>query len=202
MELLLTALVLTTLIAAVILIGTRGRPMVFFKAFGEFVAVLSANKGPLAIVGGSVVLTAAFLFFFYFPPAGNIGPAQPIPFSHRLHAGHKAINCRFCHPYVERPIHPGLPPVEKCLYCQSPGNSKGTPLFQHQHAHALGQGQLPGRARHVQPPAPFKKRDRMFQLPRENRNHGPHPVKPLLHGILPGLPSEEKRERWLLAGVS
>jgi hypothetical protein len=119
MELLLTALALATLVVAVILIGTRGRPMIFFKAFGEFISVLSVNKGPLTIVGIMVALTAAFLFYFYFPPATDIGAAQPIPFSHRLHAGHKAIDCRFCHPYVERSIHPGLPPVEKCLYCHN-----------------------------------------------------------------------------------
>jgi hypothetical protein len=60
-----------------------------------------------------------FLYFFYISPATGIGPEQPIAFSHRLHAGHKAIDCRFCHPYVERSIHPGLPPVEKCLYCHN-----------------------------------------------------------------------------------
>ncbi len=58
-----------------------------------------------------------FLFFFYFPPATNIGEAQPIAFSHRVHAGVKEIQCRFCHPYVDRSIHPGIPAVEKCLYC-------------------------------------------------------------------------------------
>ena len=47
----------------------------------------------------------------------GIGPAQPIPFSHRVHAGVKAIDCRFCHPFVERSENAGLPEVEKCFYC-------------------------------------------------------------------------------------
>ena len=34
-----------------------------------------------------------------------------------VHAGVKNIQCRYCHPYLERSIHPGLPPVEKCLHC-------------------------------------------------------------------------------------
>ncbi|MCK5486728.1 MAG: cytochrome c3 family protein, partial [Desulfobacterales bacterium] len=49
----------------------------------------------------------------------KIGPEQPIPFSHRLHAGVKEIQCQFCHPYVGYSNHPGIPPVEKCLYCHN-----------------------------------------------------------------------------------
>ena len=48
-----------------------------------------------------------------------IGPEQPIPFSHRLHSGVKAIQCKYCHPYVGHSNHPGLPPVEKCLHCHN-----------------------------------------------------------------------------------
>ncbi|RJQ77971.1 MAG: cytochrome c family protein [Desulfobacteraceae bacterium] len=78
-----------------------------------------ANRAPLTWVALSVLLVLGFLFFFYASPATRAGAAQPIPFSHQLHAGVKAIDCRFCHPYVERSLHPGLPPVEKCLYCHN-----------------------------------------------------------------------------------
>ena len=47
----------------------------------------------------------------------RVGPEQPIPFSHRIHAGVKEIDCRFCHPYVERSQDAGLPSVEKCFFC-------------------------------------------------------------------------------------
>ena len=69
------------------------------------------------LTAGSVILAVFFLYFFYFSPATDIGAEQPIPFSHRVHSGIKEIQCRFCHPYVGRSNHPGLPPVEKCLYC-------------------------------------------------------------------------------------
>jgi hypothetical protein len=46
-----------------------------------------------------------------------MGPEQPIAFSHRVHSGHKEIQCQFCHPYVGRSRHPGIPSVEKCLFC-------------------------------------------------------------------------------------
>ncbi|MBI3948442.1 MAG: cytochrome c3 family protein [Armatimonadetes bacterium] len=47
----------------------------------------------------------------------NPGPAQPIPFSHRLHAGKKDISCFFCHSDADRSSHAGMPAVEKCLLC-------------------------------------------------------------------------------------
>ena len=58
-----------------------------------------------------------YLLFGY--PNKNIGPEQPIPFSHRLHAGVKGIHCRFCHPFVERSARAGIPEVGKCLFCHN-----------------------------------------------------------------------------------
>lgn len=80
---------------------------------------VSGNRVPLFLTVITVILVALFLYYFYMPPAADIGPEQPIPFSHRLHSGIKEIQCRFCHPYVARSIHPGIPPVEKCLYCHN-----------------------------------------------------------------------------------
>ena len=47
------------------------------------------------------------------------GPEQPIPFSHRVHAGDKEISCLFCHPYADRSQKAGMPSVDKCLLCHS-----------------------------------------------------------------------------------
>jgi len=65
----------------------------------------------------TAVLTAAMLYFFYVAPERGIGPQQPIYFSHRVHAGVKQINCRFCHPFVDRSRIAGLPSLEKCFFC-------------------------------------------------------------------------------------
>jgi hypothetical protein len=81
-----------------------------FKAFKE-------NRWPLlwtVLCGLGIIL---FLYLFYASPGTDIGPEQPIPFSHHVHAGVKNIKCQFCHPYVGRSAFPGIPPVEKCLYC-------------------------------------------------------------------------------------
>jgi hypothetical protein len=88
--------------------------MTVFHRMGAF---LRDNRGLIGWIGLLALLTLAFLYLFYTPPQTDIGKEQPIPFSHRLHAGHKNVQCQFCHPYVERSRHPGIPPVEKCLYC-------------------------------------------------------------------------------------
>ena len=66
-----------------------------------------------------IPLAALFLalLYFYHYPARDVGPLQPVPFSHRVHAGVKEINCRFCHSNVERSANAGLPAVEKCFFC-------------------------------------------------------------------------------------
>jgi hypothetical protein len=83
----------------------------------NFRTFLQNNKVILFITGLCFLAAALFLYFFYIPPATDIGPVQPIPFSHRVHAGTKNIQCLFCHPYAGRANFPGIPPVAKCLYC-------------------------------------------------------------------------------------
>jgi hypothetical protein len=65
----------------------------------------------------ALLLVAAMLYFYYLYPRRGLGPLQPIPFSHRVHAGVKQIDCRFCHPFVARSRHAGLPSVRKCFFC-------------------------------------------------------------------------------------
>jgi len=65
----------------------------------------------------SVIATTAFLVLFYQAQADNMGPEQPIPFSHNVHSGIKQVQCQYCHPYVAYSNFPGIPPVEKCLHC-------------------------------------------------------------------------------------
>ncbi|MCE5334287.1 MAG: cytochrome c family protein [Desulfobacteraceae bacterium] len=65
------------------------------------------------------LLTVAAMYLYFFFPARDIGPRQPVSFSHRVHAGVKQIECRFCHSYVERSMHAGLPEVEKCFFCHN-----------------------------------------------------------------------------------
>ena len=49
----------------------------------------------------------------------GIGPEQPIPFSHRIHATEKRISCVFCHSEAINTDVAGIPPLETCMLCHS-----------------------------------------------------------------------------------
>ncbi len=44
-------------------------------------------------------------------------PDQPIPFSHKLHAGDRKIPCEYCHSSARRSITAGIPPSNTCMGC-------------------------------------------------------------------------------------
>jgi hypothetical protein len=44
---------------------------------------------------------------------------QPIPFSHKHHAGDDGIDCRYCHTGAESSPEAGLPPTSTCMTCHS-----------------------------------------------------------------------------------
>jgi hypothetical protein len=44
---------------------------------------------------------------------------QPVPFSHKHHAGELGIDCRYCHTSVEDSSFAGLPPTSTCMTCHS-----------------------------------------------------------------------------------
>src|SRR5438128_10310190 len=44
---------------------------------------------------------------------------QPIPFSHKHHAGDDGIDCRYCHTSVEKSAFAGMPSTSICLSCHS-----------------------------------------------------------------------------------
>jgi hypothetical protein len=105
MEVLLTTLTLTTLAIAMLVLGRK------------YKISLTRNRGPIVLSLLCAAAVVAFLFLFYRTPGTEIGVAQPIPFSHRVHVGVKSIQCEYCHPHAAQSLEPGLPPVEKCLHC-------------------------------------------------------------------------------------
>ena len=52
-------------------------------------------------------------------PGNQIGyePAQPIAFSHRLHAGELSVPCLYCHSNAEKSRHAGVPSANVCMNC-------------------------------------------------------------------------------------
>lgn len=64
----------------------------------------------VGIVAGYYVNT------IFFP---DTTPAQPIEFSHEIHAGDNEIPCLYCHVQARRSISAGVPSVNKCMNCHS-----------------------------------------------------------------------------------
>ncbi len=80
------------------------------------------NKIPLySLIGIAVLLTfIVFVFWFWLSPKHtDVGyaPEQPIPYSHKLHAGQLGIDCRYCHSNVEGSSHANIPSTETCMNC-------------------------------------------------------------------------------------
>jgi len=82
------------------------------------------NRLPLF---GSIAIVLALVgivgFFWYFgsPEYTDVGyrPAQPVPYSHKLHAGDMGMDCRYCHTTVETSAHANIPPTQTCMNCHT-----------------------------------------------------------------------------------
>ena len=80
-------------------------------------AVVPLRRWGLALFVSAMLLlgTAAAYYAFFYP--ARLGPEQPIPFSHRVHAGVKEIGCVMCHDGVFDADKAGMPPLERCMLC-------------------------------------------------------------------------------------
>ena len=80
----------------------------------------------LPLVGAVVAVLAGggltFAVWYYASPwntqVGN-APVQPVPYSHRLHAGEMGMDCRYCHSNVERSHEAMVPPIQTCMGCHA-----------------------------------------------------------------------------------
>jgi Cytochrome c7 and related cytochrome c len=83
-----------------------------------------ANTLPLvslAAVGLLALAVTVGIWYWFSPKFYEIGyqPEQPVPYSHRLHAGQLGMDCRYCHSQVEDSPHANVPPTQTCMNCHS-----------------------------------------------------------------------------------
>jgi hypothetical protein len=84
----------------------------------------SLNYLPLVAAVGVAMLGGGVTFgiWYYFSPKNTqIGyaPEQPVPYSHKLHAGELGIDCRYCHANIERSQEAMIPPTQACMGCHA-----------------------------------------------------------------------------------
>lgn len=96
--------------------------------------IISLMVGVIVITVVGLSVTNTFLARY------NPGPAQPIPFSHRIHAGTKDISCVFCHSYASESSNAGIPSMEKCLLCHKVVASNFEPISRIRRYNDRGEG--------------------------------------------------------------
>ncbi len=113
-----------------------GRNALFFRRLSRVLAGLtgreiamqlfprSLNKIPLVlgVIAPVLLFGATFIVWYYFSPKNlqvGYAPLQPVPYSHRLHAGTLGVDCRYCHANIERSAHAMIPATQTCMGCHS-----------------------------------------------------------------------------------
>jgi hypothetical protein len=74
----------------------------------------------LAVISGGAGVTFA-IWYYGSPWNTQVGyaPVQPVPYSHKLHAGELGIDCRYCHANIERSGEAMIPPTQTCMGCHA-----------------------------------------------------------------------------------
>lgn len=90
------------------------------------------------LVPGAILLVVGMLTYLpllwswgFAAQTTSIGyePVQPVPFSHKVHAGDLQIDCRYCHSTVEQAAFAAIPATEVCMNCHAAIKSE-SPLLQ------------------------------------------------------------------------
>ncbi|MEM6516977.1 MAG: c-type cytochrome [Bacteroidota bacterium] len=67
-----------------------------------------------------LLLASAYFVYGYLMQVGvnqGYAPIQPIHYSHRIHAGENAIDCKYCHSSARVSKHSGIPSLNICMNC-------------------------------------------------------------------------------------
>ena len=82
---------------------------------------MNSGLRKFALFGAVVSIGLLLAAWTVLPRTSNQGyePDQPIPFSHKLHAGTFKMDCRYCHGGAYKGAHATVPSVSTCMNCHS-----------------------------------------------------------------------------------
>lgn len=85
--------------------------------FPSWVNTLLKLVAPVATLG--LIYVVLVTWYGPVPKTMDVGfqPTQPVPFSHKIHAGDLKMDCRYCHTSVETAAFAAVPPTATCLNC-------------------------------------------------------------------------------------
>lgn len=84
------------------------------------IELLKSNKNiilPLIVLIILAGLGGKVYFMYKLGDNRGYAPTQPIPFSHKIHAGDNQIPCMYCHSNVDKSRHATIPPLNVCMNC-------------------------------------------------------------------------------------
>lgn len=89
--------------------------LIFPKNTDKYVKI-GAGVVLLLVVAGS-----ASAIYGTWPSVLKTGytPQQPVPYSHKLHAGDLGMDCYYCHYTVNKAAFAAVPPTEVCMNCHN-----------------------------------------------------------------------------------
>lgn len=91
----------------------------------------------LLLVAAGAISLSAYLFR---PDHADVGyqPVQPVPYSHKLHAGNLGLDCRYCHSTVDVSAYAAIPATETCMNCHSKVKTSSEQLQPVRESYATG----------------------------------------------------------------
>jgi len=89
----------------------------------------------------TVAVTGAAVAYFLHPRQLDTGymPVQPVPYSHKLHAGNLGLDCTYCHSTVTKANYAAIPATEVCMNCHVRVREKSPKLQPVRTSYATGQ---------------------------------------------------------------
>jgi hypothetical protein len=74
-----------------------------------------------AVMGLGAVGAIAAYAYLTFPTVIDTGyqPVQPVPYSHKLHAGQLGLDCFYCHSTVYKSAFAAVPSTQTCMNCHT-----------------------------------------------------------------------------------
>jgi hypothetical protein len=95
---------------------TESQPRFIFPHWANYALPAIA----VIIFGGAVYVPV--LFALGASPratAAGYSPVQPVPYSHKIHAGELKMDCRYCHFTVDKAAFAAIPPTQVCMNCHT-----------------------------------------------------------------------------------
>jgi hypothetical protein len=79
-----------------------------------------------AVLGLGALAGAGAYTYYTYPTVIDTGyqPEQPVPYSHKLHAGQMGLDCYYCHSTVYKAAYAAVPSTETCINCHGQNRVK------------------------------------------------------------------------------